>query len=203
MPESLPLGHASSAPVQTGLATLAAPHLLSPVLVSVLFQNPQPRPSDRSCCWSSSASDPCAVVSVWGQWLLPGARTTVTVCCGHVLTTVCPLWGRRGEPPMGRTSQSRVRGHTCEPPQAAMLVPKVSALQPLNVPTVASPPSQGPITSPRDAGSSTHSTPDAQTGPTAVFESGCWAVPGWRTRPDVPQRTQARARSQPGENLSA
>lgn len=44
--ESLALGHASSALVQTRRAGLDSPHLLSSVFVSVLFQNPQPQPSD-------------------------------------------------------------------------------------------------------------------------------------------------------------
>lgn len=44
--ESLALGRASSALVQTCRAGLDSPHLLSSMFVSVLFQNPQPRPSD-------------------------------------------------------------------------------------------------------------------------------------------------------------
>lgn len=194
MTEPLPLGHASSALVQTGLVALAAPHLLSPVFVSVVFQNPQPRPRDWSRCWSGSASDPVRS-SLCGDSGCCQGHALQLPCASPVLPTVYPLWGRRGEPPVGRTRQSRVRGHTWEPPQAATLVPKVRALQPLNVPTVASPASQGPIASPRDAGPSTHSTPDAQTGPTAVFESGCWAVPGGEhahTCPGTPRPGHAR-----------
>lgn len=44
--ESRALGHTSSAPVQTRRADLDRPHLLSSMFVSVLFQNPQPQPSD-------------------------------------------------------------------------------------------------------------------------------------------------------------
>lgn len=44
--ESRALGHTSSAPVQTCRADLDRPHLLSSMFVSVLFQNPQPQPSD-------------------------------------------------------------------------------------------------------------------------------------------------------------
>lgn len=38
--------HLVSAPVQTCQANLDRPHLLSSMFVSVLFQNPQPQPSD-------------------------------------------------------------------------------------------------------------------------------------------------------------
>lgn len=86
------------------------PTLAFIVFVSVLFQNPQPQPSDRSCCWSPRASEP----SGWGQRLLPVARTTVTrvlQSCSHHWPLQVPLWGRLGEPPMGRMSLNRVTEH--------------------------------------------------------------------------------------------
>lgn len=86
------------------------PTLAFIVFVSVLFQNPQPQPSDRSCCWSPRASEP----SGWGQRLLPVACTTVTrvlQSCAHHWPLQVPLWGRLGEPPMGRMSLKRVTEH--------------------------------------------------------------------------------------------
>lgn len=118
-----------------------------------------------------------------------------THCSYRALVLFSPLWGRRGEPPMGRTRQSRVGTHL-----GATTGRHVSTQGPCSPATECSHGGFACIPgSHRLRGTQVPAhIPHAQTEPTAVLRVGAGLCPVENT-PTRARHTQARARSPPGE----